>query len=978
MSDDDEGFLDFSVATPFERLVAKLTTSIQALLLKERSSYLVIDHALPFRRDNYILSLIRGDPASAPLQDRASKLQDWFQVDSHLTLVPDSHSGRILDQEEASTLLSAGAIAGSNAACPLPLFVPVQDALRDGALGVDPGGAAHYESDSLHTSALPSALFYPGEQLRLFAARLDARDAPAAQSCRDAAEAGRDDEDGDGDGVGAPHGCDLLPRVSLQARASFPLASPPSHDPAPAARPQLGAVLAAFFRPPRLPVRLDLDLVWRYADAGRAVAAATGRFDPASAAEWHLAALDPGTERDDGHRGFVLQAVDRRRRYLRLAGVGAEPSGMHDASPRSSAGSEGTPLSGALAALASEAGAAAQAPSMGHLASADWWAARGARPPPCPAPDADFYALLGEVLARDGGPRVDGGGGAAAAAPRYVGKAAPPDSLLGRFSLAALHLRGARRVATAWNALLRTLRFEYLEHGVGGPGGGGASREGGPVDLGAALPHQHLQLFQLSVAMLRDAEDGPACLARRASDGSETSASSLFMSAGEEGVADGDLGGVGPLDAGMADTEVAEGGGASGGDEGAGSLDRGWEDDGLEDGSPAKSGSAERDDPPVLQTRAHGSGSAAGRALERPGSDEASHTLAAVPQGVASILPGAYLLHHPDVPLAVPETQAAPPCTEEALLGAGPSSGQGEDGGGVRASHAALLASDMAAFKAANPAGACLADFVRWHSPKDWRPGGSLSARMAAPGNAWAAAWQGARACPAARQRPLHQPRREAERALHALETVLPEHFWRALLAVARSTALAVLQASEVAGMAPVAGQLERLRRQMEAADPDDFPAEDFRRVETLIATASSMLCTLGSLPQGLGAEAGPAGRRGAGRVAWDLTARALERALGDGAGRASDPGAARHAAAVPVQPGEREFLAACMSGGAADDAAAWPSAHRTEWLLCIGGGGGAQHRLHVESLAAELRVSSVLLARGARRGSEQHRGVEH
>lgn len=204
--------------------------------------------------------------------------------------------------QEASTLLSAGAIAGSNAACPLPLFVPVQDALRDGALGVDPGGAAHYESDSLHTSALPSALFYPGEQLRLFAARLDARDAPAAQSCRDAAEAGRDDEDGDGDGVGAPHGCDLLPRVSLQARASFPLASPPSHDPAPAAGPQLGAVLAAFFRPPRLPVRLDLDLVWRYADAGRAVAAATGRFDPASTAEWHLAALDPGTERDDGHR----------------------------------------------------------------------------------------------------------------------------------------------------------------------------------------------------------------------------------------------------------------------------------------------------------------------------------------------------------------------------------------------------------------------------------------------------------------------------------------------------------------------------------------------------------------------------------------------------------------------------------------------------------------------------------------------------
>ena len=47
-----------------------------------------------------------------------------------------------------------------------------------------------------------------------------------------------------------------------------------------------------------------------------------------------------------------------------------------------------------------------------------------------------------------------------------------------------------------------------------------------------------------------------------------------------------------------------------------------------------------------------------------------------------------------------------------------------------------LLQADMAAFKAANPT--CqLADFLRWHSPKDWHPdpahpqGGFLSDRMA-------------------------------------------------------------------------------------------------------------------------------------------------------------------------------------------------------------------------------------------------------
>ena len=43
----------------------------------------------------------------------------------------------------------------------------------------------------------------------------------------------------------------------------------------------------------------------------------------------------------------------------------------------------------------------------------------------------------------------------------------------------------------------------------------------------------------------------------------------------------------------------------------------------------------------------------------------------------------------------------------------------------------AALASDMAAFKAANP-GCCIEDFVRWHSPKDWRPTADADASGAA------------------------------------------------------------------------------------------------------------------------------------------------------------------------------------------------------------------------------------------------------
>ena len=39
-------------------------------------------------------------------------------------------------------------------------------------------------------------------------------------------------------------------------------------------------------------------------------------------------------------------------------------------------------------------------------------------------------------------------------------------------------------------------------------------------------------------------------------------------------------------------------------------------------------------------------------------------------------------------------------------------------------------------FKAANP-GCVLADFVRWHSPRDWEEENGLSARMRANGNMW-------------------------------------------------------------------------------------------------------------------------------------------------------------------------------------------------------------------------------------------------
>ena len=47
---------------------------------------------------------------------------------------------------------------------------------------------------------------------------------------------------------------------------------------------------------------------------------------------------------------------------------------------------------------------------------------------------------------------------------------------------------------------------------------------------------------------------------------------------------------------------------------------------------------------------------------------------------------------------------------------------------------------DMQSFKAANP-GCVLADFVRWHSPRDYSESEGLSVRMAQQGSMWLLLW---------------------------------------------------------------------------------------------------------------------------------------------------------------------------------------------------------------------------------------------
>jgi len=132
-----------------------------------------------------------------------------------------------------------------------------------------------------------------------------------------------------------------------------------------------------------------------------------------------------------------------------------------------------------------------------------------------------------------------------------------------------------------------------------------------------------------------------------------------------------------------------------------------------------------------------------------------------------------------------PEVQDPAPLTEDQLAEQAEvmmQLGSDQAGTEVRAKmQSANLLSDMESFKAANPGGV-LADFVRWHSPRDWEEKAGLSNRMRSEGNIWAGLWEQARAVPARRQRRLFDDTREAEKVITYLTGLNPGDLAQLLL----------------------------------------------------------------------------------------------------------------------------------------------------------------------------------------------------
>ncbi|KAK9940853.1 hypothetical protein M0R45_017493 [Rubus argutus] len=190
-----------------------------------------------------------------------------------------------------------------------------------------------------------------------------------------------------------------------------------------------------------------------------------------------------------------------------------------------------------------------------------------------------------------------------------------------------------------------------------------------------------------------------------------------------------------------------------------------------------------------------------------------------------------------------------------------------------------ILASDMSAFKAANP-DAVFEDFIRWHSPGDWEsdvtkesgssnslategskddwpPRGRLSKRMSESGNLWRKIWNDAPSLPASEQKPLMDPNREGEKILHYLETLRPHQLLEQMVCAAFRASADTLNQTNYGGLKQMATKIDQLYLTMASAlrplqanrlSPDTDTIEDIRRLRGVFEHVEKLLSIAASL----------------------------------------------------------------------------------------------------------------------------------
>jgi len=817
------------------------------------------------------------------MSDEAHRVQEWLQTGPCFILTPGSYSRRILEEDEATTLLSAAAVALSHLSLTSwPLLLPFSDALRDAYKGIAivPSSVSsvisssivssssdtekdeeidtnkvhvvEYSSDSVHGSRIPGHLTLIEEQLKLFSQRLR-RYSPSSSGALLRGVVDSEEDCGVAVAVmeaspsklklkeeSSSNSSSELPGVSIWVKNCYQLeignngngdvdekggkegktssSSLSDDDDGGGGGGGGGWDFEAPWRPWATETDLigpiEAEILWKYNNntSHLAIAADSQPDDFSQAALWRVAVTSPGSSSrlpDDGKRGFLLRAVDNRRQFMKLplhalaelsrssfyymlrnaikqyysiiissSRVNTEEEEEEENDKSSSGGGDSVLLH-----------------SVGQLASEAWWVDR-----------IHLYYDTHMSIKDNDNNSDDDEQEMTMKIPQAPEDWMLQDALRDVFQAPALPLMGTGgRDKVSYLVEAASVEIKEMNDPTSSSTGNStkATRDGDIIGkninmVGKAAPLTSLiTRLALHALVLGNARAVALLWAKFLRDVRfmhwENKVPLPRMLMKTKSVSDDGGGGGG----GVVDTrcclihqklQLLQHCIAS-----INSNNKNNNNDIEEDGNNFHSAEEEEEE----------------EEEEDRVSIETGMRSPLSPRGVATVLPDTYILSsqsssNPAVPLRVPLTQAVPPMTEDQLVEKATAVQAADTEQRLRLS-GPLLFSDMEAFKAANPGGGGhiveFADFVRWHSPKDWDENkNSLSSRMKEPGNTWHHLWSKAKAVPVSRQKPLFDAEKEGELALHFLETIPPAVLFGELITLGFSAGGLLLSRAPAAG----------------------------------------------------------------------------------------------------------------------------------------------------------------------------------
>jgi hypothetical protein len=431
-----------------ERLVAKL------------------NHTLPFRSERYTCTLYQ---TAQNAKNPPFKLQEWFGPGLCVVISPESYSGRVLNEDEARTLLSAGAIALSHLnLSDCPVFIPIHDALRDAWKGLSLTSPnfllRRFESDSIHGGrvAVSELGFDPAAQFRLLASRLRS----SANRARKEDYTNFLEEIASSltssltsfdppDSQNSQRFFQALERAVVAHRSDSSLSNTSRHYYVVTEGPEANCVEGGengeetYYDARETTAGSgdgeDQELLFMSSwDATAAWAPWASYPDPIGSleveivrtmtfspsyqgnsqlTEWNLSVMRTGYIPDDGHRPLILmQSVDQSRQFLELE-IDSKP--------------EENSFSGMLLLMCNHAQMVQAASSIGQLVTQEWWLSQGTFYVPETVPSKVLADAVQDIFGATDG----------------------DFSLTARLALHALRLGDPAAVASLWLRCLRQLRF---------------------------------------------------------------------------------------------------------------------------------------------------------------------------------------------------------------------------------------------------------------------------------------------------------------------------------------------------------------------------------------------------------------------------------------------------------------------------------------------------------------------------------------